>query len=167
MKGLASPRLFAETHGRLTEILPFSKDEITQDEMAIALGKRKRQTEAPKSLKKVVPIPKPVPIAKAEESESEGEDLQAIFQRAFEAKFKPLDGVAKKKAEKVEEAEVDEEEDDDAAAQDSDWDGISEADNDIEVIEHADIKRIPKDELDKKEMKAFMVLSLIYNVPVL
>ncbi|KAH7074441.1 hypothetical protein BKA63DRAFT_414938 [Paraphoma chrysanthemicola] len=75
------------------------------------------------------------------------EDLQAIFRRAFEAKFKPLPNEPKKA--KVEPIEAQEEEEE----EESDWSGIS--DDDIEVIEYKDSK-LDADENARAEMRAFM-----------
>jgi len=79
--------------------------------MTAALGKRKRG--APK------------------EDEGEGENdkaqLQALLQRHFEARFKPLDATFSRPAE-----DEDGDEDDDTLSDfsDSEWDGISEGDDD-------------------------------------
>lgn len=137
--------------------------------MAVALGKRKRQGEVLKASKKSAPKPTPKTNIVESESESDNEDLQAAFRRAFEAKFKPLDGAAKKKAEAIkalEDEEIDEEEEESdfgdlSGAEDEDDD---DEDNEVEVIEHADIKRTPREDLDKKQMKAFMVWSLLDTV---
>lgn len=80
--------------------------------MAPTLGKRKR----------------PAPEAREEDRESSvvasdsgEEDAQAIFKRHFEARFAPLPEAHEKTARAVAEVEEEDEEE-------SDWDGISEAD---------------------------------------
>lgn len=108
--------------------------------MAVTLGKRKRRADVQEA------IP-------ATEPESDNEDLQTIFRRAFEAKFRPLEGTEKK-------AEAQEEEDG-AGERDTeeelDWSGISEAEEDaVEVVEHT-ASRSANERADKHEMKAFMV----------
>lgn len=132
--------------------------------MVVALGKRKRQGEVFKTSRKAASKPTPKTDIIEEESESDNEDLQAAFRRAFEAKFKPLDGAAKKKAEAIkaiEEEEDDEEESDFGGLSGAEDDDDDDEDDEVEVIELADIKRTPREELDKKQMKAFMVCSLL------
>jgi hypothetical protein len=114
--------------------------------MAPALGKRKRISRA--DLER--PSRSPSPSSGA--SESDGEDLQAIFRRAFEAKFKPL-AVEPKKA-KNEEVQV-EDDDDGEEEEDTDWAGISDDGDDVEIIEYKD-SRLDEDDTSKAEMKAFM-----------
>jgi hypothetical protein len=129
--------------------------------MAPHLGKRKRITR--EELEE--PSRSPTPDSGSESSESDGEkaDLQEIFRRAFEAKFKPLE--VEKKKRKVEEApeELEDEEE-------SDWSGISDEDEEgepkVEVVdvsipkvEVVDVS-IPKakvEKMSKAEMRAFMV----------
>jgi hypothetical protein len=115
--------------------------------MAPTLGKRKRVSRA--ELEQASPSPSP----SSESNGSGGEDLQAIFRRAFEAKFKPLPVEPKKP--KVEEFEAQEEDEDD---EDTDWAGISDEEEGVEVIEYKD-SRLDDDEDDdtsKAEMRAFM-----------
>ena len=107
--------------------------------MAVALGKRKRREET-------VAQPKP-----AKEPASDNEDLQAIFRRAFEAKFKPLEA-KKQRQETAPEVELVNEEDE----EDSDWSGISQAEDEVEVVEHTS-SRWSKEQHEKQEVKAFMV----------
>ncbi|KAH7359761.1 hypothetical protein BKA66DRAFT_226395 [Pyrenochaeta sp. MPI-SDFR-AT-0127] len=112
--------------------------------MAPTLGKRKRVTRA--ELEQASRSPPP----SSGSSDSGAEDLQAIFRRAFEAKFKPL-AVAPKK-QKIEVVQAEEEEEEEG----SDWSGISEAEEDqIVVIEYKDL-RGERDAVERAEMKAFM-----------
>ncbi|KAF1831197.1 hypothetical protein BDW02DRAFT_601001 [Decorospora gaudefroyi] len=99
--------------------------------MAPTLGKRKRVTR--EELER--PSRSASPSSGSGE-DSGAEDLQAIFQRAFEAKFKPLPIEPKKP--KIEETRIEEEDEDSEQAEaESDWSGISSADDDaIEVIEY-------------------------------
>lgn len=154
--------------------------------MAIALGKRKRATVTtkpvtqPRPLKAPKAAPKPArkPVApsvpspavtKAQSEEKEGdesdsEDLQAIFRRAFEAKFKPLpDAEHKQKTEAIAAPEDEDEEMEEGEGEEDDdaWDGISEVADEVEVIEHADVRRAPEERLDKRQMRAFMVLQTL------
>lgn len=116
----------------------------TTPAMAPTLGKRKRVSRA--ELEQPSRSPSP-----SSGSASEGEDLQAIFRRAFEAKFKPLAVEPKKqKVAPVEVLDNDEEED-----EDEDWSGITDNEDDVEVIEYKD-SRLEKDDSSKAEMKAFM-----------
>ena len=82
---------------------------------------------------------------------SRREDLQAIFKRHFEAKFKPLDPEPEKTkiVEQVENV-LDE-------AEDSGWEGInSSKEAVVEVIEHS-ASRVVNERARKDELKAFMV----------
>ncbi|KAI4654684.1 uncharacterized protein J4E79_008560 [Alternaria viburni] len=113
--------------------------------MAPVLGKRKRVTR--KELEQPSRSPSP---SSGSGDDSGAEDLQAIFRRAFEAKFKPLP-VEPKKA-KIEDAPVEDEAEEE---EESDWSGISDNENDVEVIEYQDPTR-ELDETERAEMKAFM-----------
>jgi len=115
--------------------------------MAPTLGKRKRVSRAELQQPSRSPSPSP------DSNGSDGEDMQAIFRRAFEVKFKPLPVEAKKP--KIEELEEDEESEGEHG---SDWDGISDEDEDedVEVVEFKDSRFDPEDEDSKAEMKAFM-----------
>lgn len=109
--------------------------------MAPTTGKRKRVTRAELEAPSRSPTPS---------SDSGAEDLQAIFQRAFEKKFKPLPSEAKKV--KVEAEPVAEEEDEE---EESDWSGINDTEGDVEVVEFT----APQHERDESEWalkKAFM-----------
>jgi hypothetical protein len=123
--------------------------------MAPALGKRKRISRA--DLER--PSRSPSPSSGA--SESGGEDLQAIFRRAFEAKFKPL--AVEPKKPKLEEIQV--EEDDEDEEEDTDWAGISDDGDDVEIIEYKD-SRLDGDDTSKAEMKAFMSSKPPTSAPV-
>lgn len=113
--------------------------------MAATLGKRKRVTRA--ELEQASRSPSP----SSGSSNSGADDVQDIFRRAFEAKFKPLAVEPKKlKIEQVQVEEQDEEEE-----EESDWSGISEDEDQIEVIEYKDSRR-ERDDAERVEMKAFM-----------
>ena len=116
--------------------------------MAATLGKRKRVATVHSA---------------SHESSSDDDEARARFQRAFEAKFKPLKttakpvtAVAKVKAEipaeKVE---------DDLSG--SDWSGFSgdevevEKSEGIEIVNHGVVLEDDDDEMRKAELKAFMV----------
>ena len=112
--------------------------------MAPTLGKRKRIS------REELERPSRSPSPSSDSAGSDGEDVQAIFRRAFEAKFTPLAvGPKKPQLEEVEVREEEEEEDE------SDWAGISDEEDEIEVIEFKD-SRLDHDEDSKAEMKAFM-----------
>ncbi|USP78552.1 hypothetical protein yc1106_05826 [Curvularia clavata] len=115
--------------------------------MAPALGKRKRVTRA--ELEQPSRSPSP---SSGSGDDSEKEDLQAIFRRAFEAKFKPLPTEPKKP--KIEETPVQK---DEPEEEESDWSGISDDENQVEVIEYHDPRREVDDAGNERaEMKAFM-----------
>ncbi|KAF2824077.1 hypothetical protein CC86DRAFT_297761 [Ophiobolus disseminans] len=113
--------------------------------MAPSLGKRKRIS------RKDLEWPSPSPSLSSDSGDCEGEDVQAIFRRAFEGKFKPLPTEHKKP--KIEDKEVvqDKETEDD----DSDWSGLSDEEDEVEVVEFKDA-RLDPDEDSRAEMKAFM-----------
>ncbi len=104
------------------------------------LGKRKR------------PATRPVE-KEAEETRLETPELDAqeIFRRHFESQFKPLPP-AKKKPRVVEEVLEDKSE------EESDWDGISEGEEEgVQVIEHTD-SQTRMAAMSKEELRAFMVI---------
>jgi hypothetical protein len=116
--------------------------------MAPTLGKRKRISRAE------LEQPSRSPSPSSASSDSEGEDLQAIFRRAFEAKFKPLPAETKKA--KIEEVRMEvEEEEEDEDEEDTDWAGISEGEDDVEVIDYTN-SRLGREDMSRAEMKAFM-----------
>jgi hypothetical protein len=111
----------------------------TNVDMAIALGKRKRRADA--------------------EGSGDGgngaddDNVRALFQRAFEAKFKPLE-----KKEKLNEAsETDEDSDSGDDGDEDDWDGFSDEEEGgtVEVIQHDGGKNVD-DERIRREKKLFM-----------
>ena len=110
--------------------------------MAIILGKRKRVHRVDLQRRSSSP----------ESSQNSGrEDLQAIFKRHFEAKFKPLDPEPEK-TKVVEQVEDVPDED-----EDSDWEGINSGEEAaVEVIEHS-ASRVINERARKDELKAFMV----------
>jgi hypothetical protein len=113
--------------------------------MALNLGKRKRISRAELEQQSRSPSPS------SGSSDTGGEDLQAIFRRAFEAKFRPLAEERKKlKTAKSEVPEEVEGEDDD-----SDWSGISDEGNGVQVVEFTGLELEP-DAMSKAELRAFM-----------
>ncbi|KAH7360883.1 hypothetical protein BKA65DRAFT_474014 [Rhexocercosporidium sp. MPI-PUGE-AT-0058] len=115
--------------------------------MSSKLGKRKRITHKHE----------PAHRAESEGSGSEELDAQEIFRRHFEAQFKPLP-VMKKEivVERVPEEE---------SGEDSDWDGISEdEENGVQVVEHTDAQsRMAA--MSKEELKSFMSSKIPKNTP--
>ncbi|KUJ13068.1 uncharacterized protein LY89DRAFT_592510 [Mollisia scopiformis] len=107
--------------------------------MAPTLGKRKRE---------VANLSNKSPRISSDEREETELDAQEIFRRHFEAQFQPLPIIPKPKT-VVE--ELDDEQD-----EQSDWDGISDGDeNVVQVVEHTDTQlRISA--MSKEELKAFM-----------
>jgi hypothetical protein len=108
--------------------------------MSTTLGKRKRR--AGDSTK--VSCPK-----NTEEEIAFDQDAQEIFRRHFEAQFKPLPEIKKPVSvvEETEEQKVDEE---------SDWNGISDDEDDVQVVEHTDA-HARMAAMSKEQLKAFMV----------
>jgi hypothetical protein len=109
--------------------------------METTLGKRKR------------PVAEVTTNYRRKEREDSGSpelDAQEIFRQHFETQFKPLPAV-QKAVKVVEEAPEDESE------EESDWDGISDAEeNAVQVVEHTEThSRIAA--MSKEELKAFMV----------
>ncbi|OSS45323.1 hypothetical protein B5807_10451 [Epicoccum nigrum] len=132
--------------------------------MAPQLGKRKRVTR--EQLERPSRSPSP-------EESSNDEDVQELFRRAFEKKFKPLDvepvtSEAKAKAkekekEKEKETPVEEEEEEEVeehiSEAEDDWSGLSDDDDmpKVEVIEYKDTTYDDSDEATSKALKrAFM-----------
>jgi hypothetical protein len=115
--------------------------------MAPALGKRKRISR--KELEQSSRSPSP-----SSDSNDSGEedDVQAIFRRAFEAKFKPL-AMETKKVNMDTPKEIEEE--DLVEEDDAEWAGISEGDDHVQVIDYTDTQ-LGRDDTSKAEMKAFM-----------
>ena len=104
--------------------------------MATTLGKRKRKT-----------------VTKQKNIDDEptfDQDAQEIFRRHFEAQFKPLPEVRKPAV--VEEVEENDSE------ENLEWNGISDDEDGIQVVEHTDAEsRIPA--MSKEQLKSFMVSS--------
>ncbi|KXS97023.1 hypothetical protein AC579_3179 [Pseudocercospora musae] len=91
--------------------------------MAVTVGKGKGKRRAGAERKEAA--------AAAANSDSEGDaEARALFQRAFEAKFKPLEV----RPVRIEHASDDH---DDESADESDWLGISEHEDAVEIVEHA------------------------------
>jgi hypothetical protein len=85
-----------------------------------------------------------------EESEASGLDAQEIFRRHFEAQFKPLPAVPKFSKPANDESG-------DGSEGDSDWDGISDdEENAVQVVEHTE-RRARTAAMSKEELKSFMV----------
>lgn len=111
--------------------------------MAVSLGKRKRHEVISKE---------------SDQRESDADDdatARALFRRAFEAKFKPLE-----KVEKQTEQDESGTDDDDLGDVDEDdeWDGLSGDDEptlEVEVIQDKPAHLIDRDQ-QRREMKAFM-----------
>lgn len=119
--------------------------------MAVILGKRKRLAE-----KKPEPSR---PKKKVQESDESGDDdeARALFQRAFEKKFQPLE----KSATPLEEEsgkDLEEPSDSESDEDGSDWSGLSGGEDVVEVVEHA--KPALTDEEDLRlSKKKYMVCS--------
>jgi hypothetical protein len=140
-------------------LTPHTIEDGIDEAMAIILGKRKRVHRVDLQERSSSP----------ESSQNSGrEDLQAIFKRHFEAKFKPLDPEPEKTkmVEQIEDV-LDEDED-------SGWEGINSSEEAaVEVIEHS-ASRVVNERARKDELRAFMVkfqamcasmLLNIYNSP--
>lgn len=115
--------------------------------MAPHLGKRKRIIREELEVASCSPTP-----GSASERE-EGEDIQDIFRRAFEAKFKPLEAEKKKKLKVGKEIEIQDEE------EESDWSGISDEEEEERKVEVVDVSKPykPTERMSKAELRAFMV----------
>lgn len=122
-------------------LTPHTIEDGIDEAMAIILGKRKRVHRVDLQGRSSSP----------ESSQNSGrEDLQAIFKRHFEAKFKPLDPEPEKT--KIVE-QIEDVPDEDA---DSGWEGINSSEEAaVEVIEHL-ASRIVNERARKDELKAFM-----------
>ncbi|SMQ53665.1 unnamed protein product [Zymoseptoria tritici ST99CH_3D7] len=113
--------------------------------MAILLGKRKRVVVSEPASKPRSEAQKAAPTKRRKESDasSDGESARALFQKAFEAKFKPLPIKEKKKFSEIED-EIQEDESEDNAGSDlddedlsgSDWSGIEDGDEEVEIVQH-------------------------------
>lgn len=113
--------------------------------MAASIGKRKRQTDDNGS----------------EDGSEDEQALRARFQKAFETKFKPLS--PSEHPTQIEEPEPIEE---DSESEGSEWDGLSDEDVLVQVVDH----HIPRgeDQLNEKyERKSFMasICDHFYGYP--
>ena len=108
--------------------------------MSSNLGKRKRRAVAPNTTEA--------------EDKAAAEFAQEVFRRHFEAQFQPLPETKKPK---VVEEEIEEEEEE----EEEEWDGISEDENDVRIVEHTDAyARMAA--MSKEQLKSFMVLYLLF-----
>lgn len=122
--------------------------------MAVTLGKRKRIS------REDIESSSYNPSSPARDSE---EDVRAIFRRAFEGHFKPLDPQQKEKQKVSSLKDVNQEE----VEGDSDWEGLSseeedqdeDEDEEVEVVEISS-SHIKNGRASRNEMKAFMVCYL-------
>jgi hypothetical protein len=119
--------------------------------MTVTIGKRKREVTQQKPRKAAH-----VEARDTSSADEEDQRLKAIFQKHFEAQFKPLPEkkVKRRQIEVVEEAE-------EVEADEDDWEGFSSEDEDapVQVVEYSDargdedgISRIAS----KRELKAFL-----------
>ena len=95
---------------------------------------------------------------KREQNDDASEDEDAIrarFQRAFEARFKPLEVRRPSPQPQVTEDNLEDGEDDEDL-EGSDWSGLSDDDRPVEVVEHAVIQSHDAATVER-EKKAFMV----------
>ena len=127
--------------------------DLDKDTMTAVLGKRKRVSGKDEKSAKSATTP---------DVKSDTEDLQDIFRRAFEAKFKPLD-VPVTVAADAEEEEISEPED---LSDESDWSGLSDGEDNVQIVEHTTTSRRPEESLSKQELKAFMVRMLLLSNPI-
>ncbi|KAI7281328.1 hypothetical protein KC345_g4202 [Hortaea werneckii] len=109
--------------------------------MAISTGKRKRRDD----------------VEDANHGNSDDDDIRARFQRAFEAKFKPLEVNQKPQKDAALEQDVvqEDDQDDSDGLDDSHWSGISEEEDGVEVVSHAEAKR-SDDMARQRGAKSFM-----------
>lgn len=90
--------------------------------------------------------------------ENDGKDIQAVFQRAFEARFKPLERerIVKKESGDLLFEDVPQE-------IESDWDGFSSEEEPVQVVEYSEFTGPrDEDELLKQDVKAFMVTPMLF-----
>lgn len=144
---LGGPRFLASVD--FFGLWTFGRDEVSYNTtqkniMAPQLGKRKRVTR--EELERPSRSPSP-------SSGSDNEDMQELFRRAFEKKFKPL--AVEPIRPKVEEPPVVEE--DDEEDEESDWSGLSDDEaTKVEVIEYKDATLDSDEEASKALKRAFM-----------
>lgn len=118
--------------------------------MAVSTGKRKRRDD----------------VEDSNQSNSDDDDIRARFQKAFEAKFKPLEANQKPQKD-AEQEQNDPQEDDQDDPEDSDWSGLSEEEGEeeegVEVVSHAEAK--PNDDMaQRRGAKSFMVRQVKADV---
>ena len=109
--------------------------------MVPMLGKRKRRER----------VSSPSDVTESPE-DGDSPDLHSLFRQHFEANFKPLEDLRLPQAPQGNPMATP-----DPSEPNSDWEGLSDTDNDlVEVVEHA-IPRSSTPELTKKDVKNFMV----------
>lgn len=129
--------------------------------MAVVLGKRKRGSSKPLTARRIQEE------EASSSSESDTVDLQAVFRKAFEAKFKPLPESRQRETRQSKPMEEELEGNDDDSEEEHDtssWDGFSDTNDqpsqpaacEVEVISYTDSATTPFDATSKAEMKAFM-----------
>lgn len=129
----------AERSGHQKVVRRSTRTPSTHHQMAVILGKRKRraQLEGDNTSHQTPDV-------------ASEEDLKAAFQRAFEAKFKPLRNAPKPVAKpEIEEQLYD------GMDEESDWEGFDSGEE-VEVIQHAELSAAEL-EADRKRKKAFLV----------
>lgn len=114
--------------------------------MSVSLGKRKRSR------------PAGLDVETGSGSEDE-QSMKDIFQKHFEARFRPLQSderAAKHKDQESDGAADDLDEED--AASDNDWSGF-EDDEEVAatIVKHVDVVRDAKEEVSRQELRAFLV----------
>lgn len=115
--------------------------------MAVSIGKRKRQEDEDDK-----------------KGDSGDEDaMRALFQRAFEAKFKPLERTVVTFPEPQNEAEFDEADNSDGT--DSDWSGLSGDQDPLETIQYS-VSHADNLDVQRNERRAFMVRVRLNSVTV-
>ncbi|KAK4501539.1 hypothetical protein PRZ48_007348 [Zasmidium cellare] len=115
--------------------------------MAVTLGKRKRRAE----VKAEQPRKRERSWSRSESEDDDDETARALFQRAFEKKFQPLE-VTKSTSRDEEDESEDGDEDD---GLESDWSGLSEDEDAVEVVELSQPNVGAEDGFDSGK-KAFM-----------
>lgn len=120
---------------------------IFHTEMAATLGKRKRQPDV-------------IDDSTQSHGASDEETLRSRFQRAFEAKFKPLQGHTRPRV-----SATPEEIDPASSEEDSDWSGILDGDDNVETVKHDGIHNFCGPD-SNSETKAFMVGTYHRFVPI-
>ena len=110
--------------------------------MAPIIGKRKRRER----------VPSPSDVSASPKDDKDSPEVQSLFRQHFEANFEPLE-----EPHLPHPSRRDNVPDVDLHEQTSDWEGLSDSENDhVEVVDHA----MPKPsmvELVKEDFKSFMV----------